>query len=87
MGGLSVWATMPDPISSTLAALAPQHGLRLAAGPRFGIGGAFERHLRIPYSLDTPALDAGIHALTATVDAAHSGHRATDTPRDRKSVV
>ncbi|MEX5237327.1 PLP-dependent aminotransferase family protein [Kocuria arenosa] len=81
VGGLSVWAMMPDPISSTLAALAPQHGLRLAAGPRFGIGGAFERHLRIPYSLDTPALDAGIHALTATVDGAHSGHRATDTPK------
>ena len=79
-GGLSVWATMPDPISSHLAALAPQHGLRLAAGPRFGVGGAFERHLRLPYSLDAPALDTGIHALAATVDAVRSGPRTTDTP-------
>ena len=80
VGGLSVWATMPAPISSRLAALAPQHGLRLAAGPRFGVGGAFERHLRLPYSLDAPAREAGMHALAATVQAARSGHRATDTP-------
>ena len=75
-----MWATMPAPISSRLAALAPQHGLRLAAGPRFGVGGAFERHLRLPYSLDAPAREAGMHALAATVQAARSGHRATDTP-------
>ena len=74
-----MWATMPDPISSALAALAPQNGLRLAAGPRFGVGGAFERHLRLPYSLDTPAREAGMYALAATVQAARSGHRATDT--------
>jgi hypothetical protein len=71
---------MPHPISSTLAALAPQHGLRLAAGPRFGHGGAFERHLRLPYSLDIPTLEAGLHALAATVQAARTGHPATDIP-------
>ena len=30
--------------------------MRLAAGPRFGVDGAFERYLRVPYSLPTPVL-------------------------------
>lgn len=80
VGGLSVWAALPEPISSALAALAPQYGLRLAAGPRFGIGGAFERHLRLPYCLDFPALEAGVAGLRRAVDALHAGHSASDTP-------
>ena len=35
-GGLSLWVELDAPRSTALAAVADRHGLRLAAGPRFG---------------------------------------------------
>src|SRR5205085_9483287 len=45
-GGLSLWAELPAAVSSSLTAGSERFGLRLAAGPRFGVDGAFERFLR-----------------------------------------
>ena len=56
-GGLSLWVELDAPRSTALAAVADRHGVRLAAGPRFGVDGAFERFVRIPYSLPEPVLD------------------------------
>ncbi|MEV0696979.1 PLP-dependent aminotransferase family protein [Saccharopolyspora sp. NPDC050389] len=78
-GGLSVWARLPQPTSSALAAVAPQFGVRLAAGPRFGIGGAFERFVRLPYSLDAAEMTAGIDGIAEALAAVRAGRRA-DTP-------
>ena len=50
-GGLSLWAELPAPVSNTLAATSERFGVRLAAGPRFGVDGAFERFMRLPYTL------------------------------------
>jgi DNA-binding transcriptional MocR family regulator len=55
-GGLSAWAELPRPISSALAVAAHERGVRIAPGSRFGIGGAFERFVRLPYALTTPVL-------------------------------
>jgi DNA-binding transcriptional MocR family regulator len=55
-GGLCLWAELDAPRSTALTAIADRYGLRLAAGPRFGIDGAFERFLRLPYSLPSPVL-------------------------------
>jgi DNA-binding transcriptional MocR family regulator len=49
-GGLSTWVNIGQPISSQLALAARDRGLLLGAGPRFGIGGVFERFLRLPFS-------------------------------------
>jgi len=49
-GGLSLWAELPAPVSTALAATSERFGVRLAAGPRFGVDGAFERFLRLPYT-------------------------------------
>ncbi|WP_329388813.1 hypothetical protein OG625_34500 [Streptomyces sp. NBC_01351] len=54
-GGVTLWARFPEPIGSRLAAIAPDHGVTIAAGPQFGIGGAFERHVRLPYTLPAAA--------------------------------
>ncbi|MGN6428973.1 PLP-dependent aminotransferase family protein [uncultured Leifsonia sp.] len=53
-GGLAAWIGIGAPVSSALALGARNHGLLIAAGPRFGLDGAFERFLRIPitYSVD-----------------------------------
>jgi DNA-binding transcriptional MocR family regulator len=62
-GGLSIWAQLPAPISSALTVQAAAEGLRLAAGPRFGVDGAFERRLRLPYTLPEVELDVAVERL------------------------
>lgn len=69
-GGLSLWVDLGAPVSSRLVGAARRHDVLLAAGPRFGLAGAFERYLRVPYTLRPdrvgPALDrllAGWHTL------------------------
>ncbi|MHC6594918.1 MocR-like transcription factor YczR [Arthrobacter sp. C152] len=83
-GGLSVWCRLPAPVSTALTVLAPDFGIRLAAGPRFGIGGAFERNLRLPFTLPPDKLEAAVLALRAAqdkLDAAPQLRRSlTDAP-------
>jgi DNA-binding transcriptional MocR family regulator len=75
-GGLCLWVELDAPRSTALAALADRHGVRLAAGPRFGVDGAFERFIRVPYSLPADVLvDA-----TARLGAAWRGVTAGMAP-------
>ena len=62
-GGLSLWAELPRAESTALAALAESLGVRVAAGPRFGVSGAFERFLRLPFTLPEDQLDVGVERL------------------------
>jgi DNA-binding transcriptional MocR family regulator len=64
-GGLTVWVGLGDPVSSQLALAARNEGLLLAAGPRFGIDGAFERFLRLPFSYSIAETDRAVAALAA----------------------
>lgn len=49
-GGLNLWINTETVSSSALALAARAEGLGLVPGPRFGIDGAFERYLRLPFS-------------------------------------
>ncbi|MBT2566894.1 PLP-dependent aminotransferase family protein [Arthrobacter sp. ISL-85] len=80
-GGLSVWCRLPAPISTALTVLAPEFGIRLAAGPRFGIGGAFERNLRVPFTLPPDRLEIAVLALRAAQD------RLDAAPQLRRSLT
>ncbi|UUL76424.1 PLP-dependent aminotransferase family protein [Pseudarthrobacter sp. Fe7] len=80
-GGLSVWCRLPAPISTALTVIAPDYGIRLAAGPRFGIGGAFERYLRLPFTLPPDKLEAAVLALRAAQD------RLDAAPQLRRSLT
>ncbi|KQU07343.1 DNA-binding transcriptional regulator [Rhodococcus sp. Leaf7] len=62
-GGLSLWLQMPTATSTALAAVAPSHGVAVAAGPRFGVEGAFERYVRLPYAENGDRLIAAVHRL------------------------
>ncbi len=84
-GGLSLWARLPAPISSALTARAAAEGLRLAAGPRFGVDGAFERRLRLPYTLSEDQLDQAVERLARA--AARIGRRAGLEKSPRPSIV
>jgi DNA-binding transcriptional MocR family regulator len=77
-GGLSLWVELDAPRSTALAAIADRYGLRLAAGPRFGVDGAFERFLRLPFSLPEPVLeDAAARLAVAWRAVTESGPIAT----------
>lgn len=79
-GGMTLWATFPEPISSRLAAIAPDHGVTIAAGPRFGVGGAFERNIRLPYTLPADQLTQAIRRLAQAEQALTQGATGTHTP-------
>ncbi|MEU0545865.1 PLP-dependent aminotransferase family protein [Nocardia sp. NPDC005978] len=64
-GGMSLWAQLPAPVSTALAATAPNHGVLLAAGPRFGVQGAFERFVRLPFTHEEADIRLGVKALAA----------------------
>jgi DNA-binding transcriptional MocR family regulator len=64
-GGLTLWVGLGEAVSSQLTLAARSNGLLLAAGPRFGIDGAFERFLRIPLSHPADDTDRAIEALQA----------------------
>ncbi len=72
-GGLSVWARLPAPASSALTLRSEAQGLRLAAGPRFGVGGAFERNLRLPYTLPETVLDEAVDRLARAAEEMERG--------------
>lgn len=62
-GGLSLWIDLGSPVSSSLVTAARRHGVLLAAGPRFGVDGAFERHLRLPYTLPRDRVELALERL------------------------
>jgi DNA-binding transcriptional MocR family regulator len=68
-GGLVLWCELPSRTSSALVSAAADRGLRLAAGPRFGQGAAFEDRLRLPYTQPVDVLQRAV-ALLAEADAA-----------------
>jgi DNA-binding transcriptional MocR family regulator len=69
-GGMSVWAELPeDTAASALAARAVEHGVRVAAGPRFSAGGEFEQRLRLPFTHPPERLAEAVRRLAQAEDA------------------
>jgi DNA-binding transcriptional MocR family regulator len=62
-GGLSLWVELGAAVSSRLALAARRREVLLAAGPRFGVDGTFERYLRLPYTLRRDRMDAAVDRL------------------------
>jgi DNA-binding transcriptional MocR family regulator len=78
-GGLSLWVDLGAPVSSRLVGAARRHDVLLAAGPRFGLDGAFERHLRLPYTLRRDRVDDALERLAAAWGELDGGMAAGDT--------
>lgn len=79
-GGLALWAELPGPVSSALAATSDRFGLRLAAGPRFGVDGAFDRFLRLPFTHAPQTLDEAVARLARAFARVRPGAAATRSP-------
>jgi DNA-binding transcriptional MocR family regulator len=79
-GGLCLWVELDAPRSTALAAVADNHGVRVAAGPRFGVDGAFERFVRLPYALPEPVLEEAMSRLAVAWRAVSEGAPAEPAP-------
>ncbi|GAA4048037.1 PLP-dependent aminotransferase family protein [Arthrobacter methylotrophus] len=89
-GGLTAWCRLPTPSSTALTVIAPEFGLRLAAGPRFGLGGAFEHFMRVPYTLPPAQLETAVLALRdaqAKLDASPQLRRTLKAPKEPAAVA
>jgi len=81
-GGLSLWAELPEASGAPLAAAALSYGVRIAAGSRFGVDGAFARFIRLPYALREAELERGIARLAEAYQAVRAaGRRLPDSLR------
>lgn len=69
-GGLSLWVTLPERMSSRLTSAAARHGLLLTPGPRFFSrpGAAGERHLRLPYNQSHETMSEAVRRLRTAYD-------------------
>ncbi|NHC15249.1 MocR-like transcription factor YczR [Motilibacter deserti] len=74
-GGMSLWVALDAPGSTALAAAAPDAGLRLAPGPRFGIDGAFDRFVRLPFTPPEPVLVDAVDRLAGLWGSVVGGFR------------
>lgn len=74
-GGLALWYDIGTPVSSQLVSAAERHGLQLAAGPRFGVDGAFEQRLRLPFTHPADVLTDAVPRLAAAFQSVTDGDR------------
>lgn len=86
-GGLAVWCRLPSPSSTPLAVTAPDFGIRLAAGPRFGVGGVFENHLRVPFTLPPDKLETAVLALRSAQDRLDSSPQLRRKPKESPATA
>ncbi|XAS68523.1 PLP-dependent aminotransferase family protein [Micrococcaceae bacterium Sec5.7] len=86
-GGLTVWCRLPAPCSTALTVIAPEFGIRLAAGPRFGVGGAFEHYVRVPYTLPPDQLETAVLALRSAQDRLDAAPQLRRTLKDLPSAA
>jgi DNA-binding transcriptional MocR family regulator len=69
-GGMSLWVELPEPThASALALRGVEHGVRVAAGPRFSADGGFEQRLRLPFTQPPDRLVEAIRRLAAAEDS------------------
>jgi DNA-binding transcriptional MocR family regulator len=70
LGGLFIWAELPEMIATSLAVEARQQGLHITPGPVFGRGGIFERYVRLPFTLPPDQLTRAVEILATLPVAA-----------------
>lgn len=79
-GGVSLWVGLGAPVSSPLALAVRSRGLILSSGPRFGVDGGHERHMRLPFTAPPAELERAVEILAdAWPEARDRGRPVTET--------
>ncbi|GAA1894416.1 PLP-dependent aminotransferase family protein [Streptomyces sodiiphilus] len=81
-GGLTLWARTGGLSGSRVADAAEQLGVRVPSGPRFGVDGAFEGYIRLPFTVSAPVAEEAVTRLAtaARLVAEGTGTASLDTP-------
>ncbi|MGK3225783.1 PLP-dependent aminotransferase family protein [Enterobacter soli] len=82
-GGLSYWVELPGMQATQLAARAETLGINLGTGTRFGLSGAFDRYLRMPFTLDPAELESALMRIKPLWTALNK----TAVPAVKRSIV
>jgi DNA-binding transcriptional MocR family regulator len=81
-GGLTLWVRTGDLSGSRVAEAGERLGVRVPSGPRFGVDGAFEGYVRLPFTVSGPVAGEAAARLAAAARLVADGRSAeTDTPR------
>ncbi|MDJ1131354.1 PLP-dependent aminotransferase family protein [Streptomyces iconiensis] len=81
-GGLTLWTRTGGLSGSRIAEAGERLGVRVPSGPRFGVDGAFEGYVRLPFTIAEPLAREAASRLAAAADLVRSGaHTASDVPR------
>ncbi|MCF6391092.1 PLP-dependent aminotransferase family protein [Mycobacterium sp. MBM] len=80
-GGLSLWVGLPAPLSSALASASQRRGVRITAGPKFGVDGTHERFIRVPFTAEPERIARGVQILRDTWESLEP---LTDSALDRR---
>ncbi|OLF15731.1 MocR-like transcription factor YczR [Actinophytocola xanthii] len=64
-GGLSLWCRLPAPVSTRVAAVAQNFGVRVAPGSFFAVHGGLEHWLRLPFTRPSDVLAEAVRRLAS----------------------
>jgi DNA-binding transcriptional MocR family regulator len=81
-GGLTLWARTGGLSGSRIAEAGERAGVRVPSGPRFGVDGAFEGFVRLPFTVCDPLATEAVARLATAADLDRPGAAGlTQTPR------
>ncbi|MEE1938913.1 PLP-dependent aminotransferase family protein [Streptomyces sp. TRM 70361] len=81
-GGLTLWVRTGGLSGSRIAEAGERVGVRVPSGPRFGVDGAFEGYVRLPFTVSGPVADEAAVRLAAAARLVAAGRSAgADAPR------
>ncbi|WP_338694288.1 PLP-dependent aminotransferase family protein [Streptomyces sp. Q6] len=81
-GGLTLWVKAGGLSGSRLAEVGERVGVRVPSGPRFGVDGAFEGYVRLPFTVGGAVADEAAVRLAAAARLVTEGQGAGgDVPR------
>ncbi|MFB7468639.1 PLP-dependent aminotransferase family protein [Streptomyces sp. NPDC056224] len=72
-GGLTLWARAGGLSGSRLAEVGERVGVRVPSGPRFGVDGAFEGYVRLPFTVGGPVAEEAATRLAAAAALVSTG--------------
>ncbi|MBM9510339.1 MocR-like transcription factor YczR [Actinacidiphila acididurans] len=72
-GGMTMWVRTGDVSGSRLAVAGERLGVRVPSGPRFGVDGAFESFIRVPFTVSGQVAKEAGARLAEAADVVRSG--------------